>query len=70
MPHHLKIDGYHRNLNKKELFIPVKNEKESVQRFLFNGIGPPSNVPDVSPTPIAVEKIPQAKRRTSRSRSD
>ncbi len=49
--------------------LPVKNENDNVQRFLFNGIGPPVSVPAVKPTPIAVVKILQVKRRTRRSAS-
>jgi hypothetical protein len=50
-------------------FLPVKNVNDNVQRFLFKGIGPPSSVPDVKPTPIAKLTILQINRRTSRSTS-
>lgn len=48
-------------------FIPVKSENDSVQMFLFNGMGPPSSVPAVKPMPIIILRTLHVKSRMSRS---
>ena len=73
MRYHLReiqMKNYRFYIEKKRICLPVKKENERVQRFLLRGISPPSSVPEVKPTPIAVEKMPHVKRRMTRSRSD